>query len=139
MSAAGSRQAQQAQALGLDDRVQLVFTGVGKILSRYTTGKLPKAFKIIPNLKNWEEVRFTTSMGIWTASSESARCHLACWNMWKSCLHWRPWAAVLRCCSRYKGRRLAMLCTPVCAELIALWLRARQAVGSISTMLYSVH
>jgi essential nuclear protein 1 len=34
-----------------------VYQGVGVLLSRYTTGKLPKAFKIIPNLRNWEEVR----------------------------------------------------------------------------------
>ena len=29
---------------------------VGQYLSRYTSGKVPKAFKIIPSLKNWEEV-----------------------------------------------------------------------------------
>ena len=28
---------------------------MGLILSRYRSGKLPKAFKIIPKLKNWEE------------------------------------------------------------------------------------
>ena len=50
------RDSHQARALGLDDKVQEVYTGVGKVLSRYTVGKLPKAFKIIPNLSNWEEV-----------------------------------------------------------------------------------
>ena len=54
------RDAQQARALGLDGKVQQVYTGVGKVLSRYTTGKLPKAFKIIPNLSNWEEVIATS-------------------------------------------------------------------------------
>ena len=34
-----------------------VYKGVGQIMKRYTTGKVPKAFKIIPNLNNWEEVR----------------------------------------------------------------------------------
>jgi Bystin len=29
---------------------------IGKMLSHYTAGKLPKAFKIIPSLSNWEEV-----------------------------------------------------------------------------------
>ena len=29
---------------------------VGKVLSHYTAGKVPKAFKIIPSLNNWEEV-----------------------------------------------------------------------------------
>ena len=34
-----------------------VYRGVGQLLRRYTVGRLPKAFKIIPNLRNWEEVR----------------------------------------------------------------------------------
>ncbi len=29
---------------------------VGRVLASYRSGKLPKAFKIIPTLKNWEEV-----------------------------------------------------------------------------------
>lgn len=42
---------------GLDERVTAVYKGVGLIMKRFTTGKVPKAFKIIPNLQNWEEVR----------------------------------------------------------------------------------
>ena len=41
---------------GLDPKVVAVYQGVGRLLTRYTAGKVPKAFKIIPNLKNWEEV-----------------------------------------------------------------------------------
>ncbi len=41
---------------GLDPRVVEVYRGVGQLLRRYTVGRLPKAFKIIPNLRNWEEV-----------------------------------------------------------------------------------
>ena len=33
---------------------------------RYTAGKLPKAFKVIPHLKNWEEVLFMTSPQTWS-------------------------------------------------------------------------
>lgn len=33
---------------------------------RYTAGKLPKAFKVIPHLKNWEEVLFMTSPQSWS-------------------------------------------------------------------------
>ena len=29
---------------------------MGQILSKYRSGKLPKAFKVIPSLTNWEEV-----------------------------------------------------------------------------------
>eukprot|EP00057_Strongylocentrotus_purpuratus_P000379 XP_001175650.2 PREDICTED: bystin [Strongylocentrotus purpuratus] len=39
----------------LDDRVVQVYKGVGQILSRYRSGKLPKAFKILPALKSWEQ------------------------------------------------------------------------------------
>ena len=49
----------------MDEKVLAVYKGVANILKRYTTGRLPKAFKIIPTLRNWEEVsllamRFTT-------------------------------------------------------------------------------
>lgn len=42
---------------GMPPKVVEVYKSVGKIMSRYSAGKVPKAFKIIPNLKNWEEVR----------------------------------------------------------------------------------
>ncbi|EFJ50348.1 bystin-like protein [Volvox carteri f. nagariensis] len=48
---------------GLEPRVVEVYRGVGKLLSRYTTGKIPKAFKIIPNLRNWEDVLYLTDPG----------------------------------------------------------------------------
>lgn len=34
-----------------------VYAEIGKYLSKFKSGKLPKAFKIIPRLSNWEEVR----------------------------------------------------------------------------------
>lgn len=51
---------------GLDPKVIEVYRGVGQVLSRYTAGKVPKAFKVIPNLKNWEEILFLTSPENWT-------------------------------------------------------------------------
>jgi essential nuclear protein 1 len=42
-----------------------VFCRVGLLLSRYKSGKLPKAFKIIPSLQNWEEILFITRPGQW--------------------------------------------------------------------------
>jgi essential nuclear protein 1 len=36
------------------------------LLSRYKSGKLPKAFKIIPALANWEEVVYLTKPEEWT-------------------------------------------------------------------------
>ena len=37
-------------------RVRKMYSGIAVILSRYRSGKLPKAFKVIPVLKNWEQV-----------------------------------------------------------------------------------
>lgn len=33
---------------------------------RYSVGKIPKAFKIIPNLKNWEDVLYLTDPDSWS-------------------------------------------------------------------------
>ena len=39
---------------------------------RYTAGKLPKAFKIVPHLHNWEEVVFTMNPEGWSAHATYA-------------------------------------------------------------------
>ena len=39
---------------------------VGQILSRYKSGKLPKLFKIIPSLTNWEDILYITQPTNWT-------------------------------------------------------------------------
>lgn len=51
---------------GMDERLVDIFRGVGALMSRYTVGKLPKAFKVIPTLKNWEEVLQLTEPQAWT-------------------------------------------------------------------------
>ncbi|MCO5594999.1 hypothetical protein L7F22_049036 [Adiantum nelumboides] len=51
----------------VDAKVVEVYRGVGKLLSRYTSGKVPKAFKIIPSLSNWEEVLYLTEPENWSA------------------------------------------------------------------------
>lgn len=53
----------------LDPRVIEVYRGVNKVLSRYRSGKLPKAFKIIPALSNWEQVLYLTEPETWTAAA----------------------------------------------------------------------
>lgn len=50
----------------LPAKVVSVYTDIGKILSRYTSGKLPKAFKVIPSLSNWEQVLYLTRPDKWT-------------------------------------------------------------------------
>jgi essential nuclear protein 1 len=53
----------------LDDRVVELYKGVKQVLSRYRSGKLPKAFKIIPALANWEQVLQITDPDGWTAAA----------------------------------------------------------------------
>jgi essential nuclear protein 1 len=53
----------------LEPRLVEMYTQVGTYLSRYTSGKVPKAFKIIPSLRNWEEVLFVTEPEKWTAQA----------------------------------------------------------------------
>ena len=53
----------------LDPKVIKVFTTVGEILSKYRSGKLPKAFKIIPSLRNWEDILYGTNPDGWTAAA----------------------------------------------------------------------
>ncbi|XP_033995489.1 bystin [Trematomus bernacchii] len=53
----------------LDPRVIEVYKGVNKVLSRYRSGKLPKAFKIVPALSNWEQILYLTEPETWTAAA----------------------------------------------------------------------
>lgn len=53
----------------LDPRVQAMYEGVGDVLVRYRSGKLPKAFKLIPNLRNWEQILYLTKPEKWSAAA----------------------------------------------------------------------
>lgn len=43
-----------AEPMTIPLKVVEVFTAVGKMLQHYKSGKLPKALKMLPHLKNWE-------------------------------------------------------------------------------------
>lgn len=45
---------------------------VGKMLHTYKSGKLPKALKMLPHLKNWEEVLWLTRPDEWSACATFA-------------------------------------------------------------------
>uniref|UniRef100_A0A8C2LS47 BYSL n=1 Tax=Cricetulus griseus TaxID=10029 RepID=A0A8C2LS47_CRIGR len=53
----------------LDPRVLEVYRGVWEVLSKGRSGKLPKAFKIIPALSNWEQILYVTEPEAWTAAA----------------------------------------------------------------------
>lgn len=53
----------------LPPKVVEVYTKVGVLLSRYKAGKLPKAFKIIPSLRNWEVILDLTRPDQWSPNA----------------------------------------------------------------------
>ncbi|KAI8143904.1 Bystin-domain-containing protein [Fennellomyces sp. T-0311] len=59
----------------MNPKVVEVYTKVGDLLKRYKSGKLPKAFKIIPSLANWEEILYLTRPEEWSphATYEATR------------------------------------------------------------------
>ncbi|CCW61747.1 unnamed protein product [Phytomonas sp. EM1] len=50
----------------IDPRVARVYTAIGSVMKRYTSGKVPKAFKILPNVKNWEQLLMLTKPDQWS-------------------------------------------------------------------------
>lgn len=51
---------------GLDSEIMEHYTRIGKFLSAYTVGKIPKGFKILPTRKRWEELLYYTNPVEWT-------------------------------------------------------------------------
>ncbi|KXZ55173.1 hypothetical protein GPECTOR_3g32 [Gonium pectorale] len=66
---------------GLEPRVVEVYRGVGRLLARYSAGKVPKAFKIIPNLRNWEDVLYLTEPESWSVHAVYAATRLFVSNL----------------------------------------------------------
>ncbi|CAG8441572.1 3116_t:CDS:2 [Ambispora leptoticha] len=58
-----------SQGKQIDPKIVEVYTKVGTLLSRYKSGKLPKAFKIIPSLSNWEDILYLTRPENWSANA----------------------------------------------------------------------
>lgn len=53
-------------AVLLPPKVIAAYSQVGQILSTWTHGKLPKLFKVIPSLNNWQDVLYVTNPPEWT-------------------------------------------------------------------------
>lgn len=51
---------------GINPKIIEVYSKVGELLSRYKSGPLPKAFKIIPSLPAWEDILYITNPEMWT-------------------------------------------------------------------------
>ncbi|GBG24067.1 Bystin [Hondaea fermentalgiana] len=66
---------------GLNPRLIEVYQSIGKLLSRYRAGKIPKAFKIVPALRNWEEVLYHTDPDEWSPQAMRAATRLFASNL----------------------------------------------------------
>ncbi|AAS53328.2 AFL044Wp [Eremothecium gossypii ATCC 10895] len=55
-----------SEGVALPERVIRAYTTVGSILKTWTHGKLPKLFKVIPSLNNWEDVLYVTNPEAWS-------------------------------------------------------------------------
>ena len=50
----------------MDPKVVDAYKKLGIVLKTYRSGKLPKAFKVIPMVSNWEELLFLTQPQRWS-------------------------------------------------------------------------
>ncbi|XP_065073521.1 bystin [Ochlerotatus camptorhynchus] len=53
----------------VDPRVREMYEGVRDVLKRYRSGRFPKAFKIVPKLRNWEQILYITEPHNWSAAA----------------------------------------------------------------------
>ena len=84
------REENARNSIGVDDdddgpqippKVIEVYTAVGKILSHYKAGKLPKALKMLPHLRNWEDVLWITRPDGWSPTATYACTRIFCSNL----------------------------------------------------------
>jgi essential nuclear protein 1 len=70
-----------SSVMQLPPKVIQVYTDIGKLLTHYTSGKLPKAFKVLPSLHNWEEVLYLTNPQSWTPQAMYAATRIFASNL----------------------------------------------------------
>lgn len=63
-SSAGGKSTQR-----FNPKIVEVYTQVGLLLSRYRSGKLPKAFKLVPTMADWEDILYFTNPAEWSAQA----------------------------------------------------------------------
>ena len=50
----------------MDPKVVATYKKLGVVMKTYRSGKLPKAFKVIPYTSNWEELLYLTNPSSWS-------------------------------------------------------------------------
>lgn len=53
----------------INPQVKELYEGVRDVMKRYRSGKVPKAFKVIPKLRNWEQILYITEPHNWSAAA----------------------------------------------------------------------
>jgi len=53
----------------LNPKLKTMYENVGNVLAKYRSGKLPKAFKVVPVLQNWEQILFVMDPSRWSAAA----------------------------------------------------------------------
>lgn len=59
-------EAPRGEGVALPEKVIRAYTTVATILQTWTHGKLPKLFKVIPSLRNWQDVLYVTNPEEWS-------------------------------------------------------------------------
>lgn len=60
---------EETVASTMNPKVVLVYRSIAKIMKTHRSGKIPKAFKVIPLLSNWEDILYLTKPENWSAHS----------------------------------------------------------------------
>ena len=65
----------------LDAKVVAAYKSIGQLMRSYKSGKVPKAFKIIPQVANWEELLFLTRPEQWSPQATAEATKIFCSNL----------------------------------------------------------
>ena len=53
----------------MDPKIVAAYQKIGVVMKTYRSGKLPKAFKVIPMVSNWEDLLFLTKPETWSCNA----------------------------------------------------------------------
>lgn len=59
----------QGQVDDMDPKIVQTYQKIGIVMKTFRSGKLPKAFKVIPMVQNWEELLFLTKPETWSPNA----------------------------------------------------------------------
>lgn len=69
------------EAAARSKKIAEVYGLVGNILARYKSGRVPKAFKVVPKMHNWEDLMYLTRPDEWSPAAMYAATRLFASNL----------------------------------------------------------